>query len=165
MLVRDRHVSSTMFVAAIIATFLHSVAVAQDKGEGERLFRLRCGSCHTVQAGQDRNGPTLAGVMGRRAGTVSGARYSMAMKSVDIIWDGQSLDRFLSDPRQTVPGTTMALGLRNAEERRSIIEYLTNIGASRSSSGRRQPVAAGVLGSPHPRGVASESGPDETRTY
>jgi cytochrome c len=83
----------------IIAAFLSSVAVAQDTGEGEGLFRLRCGSCHTVQAGQDRNGPNLAGVIGRRPGTVSGARYSAAMKSVDINWDGQSLDRFLSDPR------------------------------------------------------------------
>lgn len=97
---------------------------AQEAAEGERLFRSRCASCHAVAAGQNRIGPTLAGVFGRAAGSVEGARYSQAMRDSGITWDDESLDRYLSNPRGTVSGTTMTVALANGEQRGSIIAYL-----------------------------------------
>jgi cytochrome c len=100
-------------------------AVAQDAAAGERAFRTRCGTCHSLDPGQNRAGPSLAGVIGRKAGSVEGARYSQGLRDSGITWDAQSLDGFLADPRGTVPGTSMTVALRDAAQRAAIIAYLS----------------------------------------
>lgn len=102
---------------------LPGIAIAQQAG-GEQLFRQRCGACHSIDPGQNRSGPHLAAVIGRPAGSIEGARYSSAMRESGIIWDGQALDTFLAAPRQTVPGTTMTVGVPDAAQRAAIIAYL-----------------------------------------
>lgn len=102
-------------------------ALAQDAAQGEDLFRTRCGSCHSLEAGQNRLGPSLAGVVGRTAGSVEGARYSPALKASGIVWDEQSLDSYLASPRQMVAGTTMTVGVPNATQRGAIIAYLDGL--------------------------------------
>jgi cytochrome c len=97
---------------------------AQEAADGERLLQQRCGSCHSMEAGQNRIGPSLAGIFGQPAGRVEGARYSAALRGSNLVWDEQTLDRFLANPRETVQGTTMTIGLANAEERRLVIAYL-----------------------------------------
>ena len=99
-------------------------ARAQDAAEGERLFRSRCASCHAMAAGQNRIGPSLAGVFGRAAGGVEGARYSNALREAKLTWDAETLDRYLANPRGVVPGTTMTIAVANAEQRGAIIAYL-----------------------------------------
>ena len=106
---------------------LPAVASAQ-QADGERLFRQRCGACHTMEPGQNRVGPHLSGIVGRTAGSVEGARYSDAMRESGIVWDAQSLDTFLAAPRQMVQATTMTVGLPNAEQRAAIIAYLEGAG-------------------------------------
>jgi len=106
-----------------------AAAPAQDRAaEGEQLFRTRCGSCHTVQQGVNRVGPSLAGVIGRRAGSVEGARYSRALQSSNITWDEHALDEYLAAPARKVPGTTMAIAVPNADQRSAIIAYLARNG-------------------------------------
>ncbi|KGM31143.1 c-type cytochrome, partial [Inquilinus limosus] len=102
-----------------------SPAAAQDAAGGERAFRTRCGTCHSLEAGQNRAGPSLAGVVGRKAGSVQGARYSKALQESGITWDAQSLDRFLADPRGAVPGTSMTARLTDAAQRAAIIAHLS----------------------------------------
>lgn len=119
------------FLAGLLAAaglLLPATASAQ-QADGERLFRQRCGACHSLEPGQNRAGPHLSGVIGRMAGSVEGARYSAAMRDSSIVWDGQSLDTFLTAPRQMVPGTSMAVGVPNAEQRAAIIAYLEGVGA------------------------------------
>ena len=65
-------------IAAAPATVFAPSALAQDAAAGERQFKARCGSCHSVEAGQNRIGPELSRVVGREAGSVDGARYSAA---------------------------------------------------------------------------------------
>jgi cytochrome c len=98
-----------------------------DAAHGKTLFS-RCSTCHTV-TNQNKVGPTLAGVVGRKAGTVEGARYSKALPASGIVWDDQSLDSFLTDPAKLVPGTTMMVKLPNAQDRADIIAYLKTIPA------------------------------------
>ncbi len=96
---------------------------------GQRLF-LRCASCHDV-TGSDvaRIGPSLKGVVGRKAGSLPDYAYSPAMKSADFIWDETMLDRWLTDPAALVPGTKMAFaGLPKAEDRSAIIAYREQAG-------------------------------------
>ncbi len=113
-----------LFPALAIACSTAGAARAQEADEGERLFRQRCASCHTIQAGQNRIGPHLAQLAGRQAGSVEGARYSPALRAADLTWDEATLDRFLANPRATVPGTTMTFSIPNEAQRRSIIGFL-----------------------------------------
>lgn len=94
--------------------------------EGEKLFRLRCGACHSVEPGQPSVvGPPLAGVFGRAAGSVEGFAYSRAMQAYGKIWTAENMNEFLEKPAELVPGNRMAfVGLSNAEQRELIIEYL-----------------------------------------
>lgn len=83
--------------------------------------------CHSVQRGQNGIGPSLAGVAGRRAGTLAGFAYTDGMKNLGVSWNDANLDRYLAGPQAMVPGTTMAIGPLNAGERRAIIAYLKTL--------------------------------------
>ncbi|TDW19854.1 cytochrome c [Rhizobium azibense] len=74
---------------------------------GEKLF-ARCSACHSVD-GQEKIGPSLAGVVGRKAGSVEGARYSKALVQSQIVWTEQNLDAYLSAPATLVRGTTITV--------------------------------------------------------
>ncbi|MEI2415388.1 c-type cytochrome [Orrella sp. JC864] len=92
--------------------------------DGARLFQQRCAACHAIEPGQNRIGPHLAGLAGRKAASVDGARYSQALRDTQAVWDAQTLDRFLANPRQFAPGTTMNLAMPNAGERKALVDYL-----------------------------------------
>ena len=115
-------------VAAIIALGATQLpAMAQDATAGERVFR-KCMACHTVEEGKNKSGPSLFGIVGRKAGTVEGFRYSKANKDAGeagLIWTEEELTVYLANPRSYMPGTRMAFaGLRNAEETANLIAYL-----------------------------------------
>jgi len=104
-------------------TMLSTGAVAEE--QGETLFKKNCAICHTLEAGKNKIGPNLAGVVGRKAGSVPGFAYSAANKNSGDIWDAQTLDTYLADPRKFMPGTKMVFaGLKNPEDRKALIEYL-----------------------------------------
>jgi cytochrome c len=87
----------------------------------------QCEVCHSVD-GINGTGPTLKGVVGRQSGTVPGFRYSRAMKGAGIMWDDKSLDRYLSDPQELVPGNVMPFsGIADSAQRAAIIAYLKTI--------------------------------------
>lgn len=90
--------------------------------EGARLYTQRCGGCHSVDA--DRVGPRHRGVVGRRAGSIEGFRYSPALRGAGFVWTPERLDRWLQNPRRMVAGTTMGFSVASAAERRAIIDYL-----------------------------------------
>jgi cytochrome c2 len=95
-----------------------------DPAAGEKVFN-QCKACHTVQAGQNRVGPSLAGVVGRKAGSVEGFQYSPAMKGANLTWTPENLDKYLTDPKALVPGNKMAFpGLKKPEDRANVIAYL-----------------------------------------
>lgn len=131
-----RHKATQGPRVALASGFLASMllapgpASAQDVAAGERLFRQRCIACHTVQAGQNRIGPHLSGVVGRKAGSVQGAPYSQAMRNLDVTWNAAELARYLANPTALVPGTTMAISVPNAAERDNIVAYLQSLKAS-----------------------------------
>lgn len=95
-----------------------------DAANGERLF-AQCAICHTVEAGQNRLGPSLHAVIGRPAGSVEGFSYSEAMRGSGIGWSEQELFEYLRDPQGKVPGTTMVFaGLATPQDRADIIAHL-----------------------------------------
>lgn len=87
-----------------------------------------CGSCHSVVAGENRIGPSLAGVFGRKAGSAPGYEYSEAMKNSGHTWDEATLDKYLADPRVDVPGTKMTFaGISDPARRKEVIDYLKTL--------------------------------------
>ena len=88
----------------------------------------QCAACHSTERGEHGIGPSLAGVFGRRAGTVAGFEFSQAMKDSGLTWNQAGLDRYLTDPRGVVPGTTMAYnGVKDAAQRQAVINYLKTL--------------------------------------
>jgi cytochrome c len=102
----------------------NGATLSGDPERGERVF-AQCQSCHTVDAGVNRTGPSLHAIVGRTAGSVEGFRYSDANRNSGITWSEQELFNYLENPRVRIPGTTMAFaGIRNAQQRADLIAYL-----------------------------------------
>jgi cytochrome c len=102
-------------------------AAAQDAAAGEKAF-VQCKACHSVFAGQNRIGPSLAGVAGRKIGTLAGFSYSAAMKTKGGAWTDANLDTYLTKPMADVPGTKMAFaGIADARKRKDVIAYLKTL--------------------------------------
>jgi cytochrome c len=98
-------------------------ALAKDAIVGAAVFK-KCAACHSTD-GSKKPGPTLAGIVGRKAGSIPGFRYSRAMKSAPIAWDDKNLDAYIAAPRKFIPGNVMAFsGQENAEDRANLIAYL-----------------------------------------
>jgi cytochrome c len=86
-----------------------------------------CRSCHSTQAGQNGIGPTLAGIVGSKAGGVPGYNFSPALKNSGIVWDRASLDTWLKGPIKMVPGTKMVIPVSDPAKRKAIIDYLETL--------------------------------------
>jgi cytochrome c len=87
----------TMFVIAALAAIAAAPAAAQDAKAGEKAF-VQCKACHSIVAGQNRIGPSMAGVVGRKIGTFDKFAYSAAMKAKGGVWSEANLDTYLTKP-------------------------------------------------------------------
>jgi cytochrome c len=104
---------------------LATPARAQNAEAGEAIFKRQCAICHSVQPGKNMIGPSLAGVVGRHAGTAPGFKYTQANRDSGKTWDPAALDTYLTDPRATIPGTTMMFaGVKDKQQRTDLIAYL-----------------------------------------
>lgn len=100
-----------------------------DAAAGANVFK-QCMACHVVEPGQNRTGPTLAGIIGRAAGTVDGYSYTPANANSGITWTPEKMFQYLENPMRVIPGTKMAFaGLKDAQDRADVIAYLTNPGS------------------------------------
>jgi len=112
---------------------LSSSASAQgaDAAAGQQVFNNACRTCHTVRDGDNRQGPNLYKIIGRKAGSLPGYGYSSAMKEADIVWDADKLDRFMATPDAVVSGNNMKPfgGVASADERAKVIAFLQAGGA------------------------------------
>jgi cytochrome c len=88
----------------------------------------QCAACHAVVPGKNGVGPTLAGVFGRKSGSMPGFAYSKAMTAYGASWDETTLDAYLVAPMKAVPGTKMSYaGLSDGAKRKELIEYLKTL--------------------------------------
>jgi cytochrome c len=87
----------------------------------------RCAGCHSTQAGQNKIGPSLAGIFDKASGSVPGYNYSAALKNAHLTWDEQTLDKFLQNPGGLVHGTKMVATVPDADTRQRVIAYLKSL--------------------------------------
>jgi nitrite reductase (NO-forming) len=131
-----------------------ATVLAGDAAAGRLVFR-KCHACHTIEPGTNSLGPSLGGIIGKKAGAAANYNYSPAMKASNITWDVATLDAYLSDPQKAVPGNRMPFpGLKTENERNSLIAYLvaTSQGGGAAAPGavvaQRTPATAPGAGAP-----------------
>jgi cytochrome c len=117
-----------IILAAVGLIGLSTASYSQDVEKGAIVFK-KCMACHTVEEETTKKlGPSLKGIVGRKAASVEGYKYSNAMlaKAAEgVIWDEATLVAYLPDPKKFVPGTKMAFpGLKNPEEVTNLIAFL-----------------------------------------
>jgi cytochrome c len=119
---------SIYFTSAIFLLFPGGHAAADDAVETGKAIFKKCALCHTTESGKNKIGPSLFGIVGRKAASLENYNYSEAMKKFDHSWDPGTLDTYLADPRATVPGTKMIFpGLKEKSEREDVIAYLETL--------------------------------------
>jgi cytochrome c len=111
-----------------------SASAATPAGTSSAADFSRCAGCHSTQAGQNKIGPSLAGVFDRPSGAVPGYNYSAAMKNAHLTWDEQTLDKFLQNPGGLVHGTKMFATVPDADTRQRVIAYLKSLQPQTGSS-------------------------------
>jgi cytochrome c len=129
--------SHATVLATLISLIMGSPSVAAAEGNptrGQRVFGA-CATCHSLQPDQNMTGPSLAGLWGRKAGSLASFnRYSPALKSADIVWNDKTLDEWTEDPQHLVPGNEMTFaGIDDARQRADLLAFLkqaTQPGAS-----------------------------------
>jgi cytochrome c len=104
---------------------------ASEDADGQLMFNNACRTCHSVREGDNRLGPHMRGIIGRKAGSLPDYSYSSAMRGADFVWDEKNLERFIANPDETVPGNTMKPygGLPSAESRAKLIAFLKTLTA------------------------------------
>jgi cytochrome c len=128
-LVRSHYPGRTALAAAILAllsSLLGTNARAATADDNAAAF-ARCAGCHSTQPGETKIGPSLSGVFGRTSGSAPGFNYSPALKSANIVWNAQTLDKFLQNPNGFVHGVRMFVTVPNPDDRQSIIAYLKSL--------------------------------------
>ncbi|MEE4454903.1 c-type cytochrome [Novosphingobium resinovorum] len=117
-------------LAAIVAAGFLSSAVAADQplvAKGKTAFAA-CAACHGTAPGVKKVGPTLFGIVGRKAGTAPGLKASPALANSGKVWTPDQLDAFITAPRKAVPGNRMPYpGMANPEQRKALIAYLATL--------------------------------------
>jgi cytochrome c len=136
----NRHISSRRTIKRVLwavlgaGAFLATVPAlaaepvtsdAAQVAEGEALYEALCAACHAPDA--NRIGPAHREVFGSRAGSVDGFSYTPALQSLDVVWDEETLDRWLAAPAAMAPGTSMGVSVPDPDRRRALIAYLRSL--------------------------------------
>lgn len=128
---RRSRIFSISACSGITCMLLSSSALPQTSqesqaGSGQQAFNNSCRTCHMATEGDNRLGPNLYKIMGRKAGSLPGYAFSSSMKEAGFNWDEERLDRFIENPDQVVPGNSMKPygGLSSSEDRKRIIGFL-----------------------------------------
>jgi cytochrome c len=101
-----------------------STLLIGDPLRGKALYQA-CTACHSIE--ENDLGPKHRGVFGRRAGSIADYSYSAALKASGLMWDRSTLDRWLANPSQLVPGTKMYFKIDDAQGRADVIAYLEQL--------------------------------------
>src|SRR6516165_8385785 len=112
------------FGASLIVMASASLALADDVNAGQQIYQAQCSVCHSDQAGVNGIGPSLAGLAGRKAGSLPGFHFTPALQGSGLAWDAETFIKFLADPSKLVPGTAMTVMVPDATGRANLYAYL-----------------------------------------
>jgi cytochrome c len=115
--------------------FLSQELQSQERegGSEQQVFNNACRTCHTMKEGDNRLGPNLYKIIGRKAGSLPDYNYSTAMKDAGFVWDEEKLEHFIANPDEVVPGNNMKpySGLASTDDRTKVMAFLLSIATGR----------------------------------
>jgi cytochrome c len=118
-----------MIAALTVAASATTTARAQDAAAGQETVNRICTICHAVGEGaQNKLGPMLNGLDGRRSGAVEGFNYSDGMKNAGIVWSEATFKEFMPNPTAKVPGTRMIIAVKDDKDIASLWAYFKQFG-------------------------------------
>jgi cytochrome c len=152
-------VTSTTVLAGAFLLFASAKAETGNPTRGQRVYGA-CAACHSLEPDRNMTGPSLADLWNRNAGTLASFhRYSPALKSSGIVWNEKTLDEWLADPQQLVPGNTMTFeGIKNPQQRADLLAFLKDAAqpGHAPSQSAQQGAQQGGMGGMMGMGGASE---------
>jgi cytochrome c len=132
--VRVQHIDSVHLIVTLSAmaymlsspSSLSQELLAQGIEAGQQVFNNACRTCHTIKEGDNRLGPNLYKIVGRKAGSLPDYNYSSAMKGAGFVWDEEKLEHFIANPDEVVPGNNMKpySGLASTDDRTKVMAFL-----------------------------------------
>ena len=124
-MIKGKFLAAGLALSMALAAGAGSTAMA---ASGEKVFKKRCKSCHTVKAGKHKVGPSLVGIVGKKAGTQDGYKKYKGLKGADFSWNEENLDKWLKNPKKFLgKSTSMSFKLKKEKERKAVIEYLKGL--------------------------------------
>jgi cytochrome c len=117
---------SGMAYMLLSSSALPQVSQGAEAASEQQAFNNACRTCHVMREGDNRLGPNLHKIIGRKAGSLPDYNYSNAMKEAGFVWDKEKLDRFIANPDEVVSGNSMKPynGLTSSDDRTKIIAFL-----------------------------------------
>jgi cytochrome c len=111
------------------STAWESARQGADVEAGRQLFNNTCRTCHSIQDADNRLGPHLHAIIGRKAGALPNYGYSSALKEAGFTWDDETLDRFIANPEEMMPGNSMKPygGMASTDSRAEVIAFLRSL--------------------------------------
>ena len=115
----------------LTALYANTASAAGDAKKGKKVFN-KCKACHAVKVGKNKTGPSLAGIVGKKAGTVEGYKKYKGLKGADWVWNEANLDGWLKNPKKWLKAkngnkSRMVYKLKNTEKRADLIAYLKTL--------------------------------------
>jgi cytochrome c len=115
---------TTILTLALLLSLIAGPGETADTEAGQTQFN-KCKICHSLEAGKNMVGPSLHGMFGRKAGTSDGFAFSEALKSSGVVWDDDTLTKYLRDPKAVAPGGKMAFpGIKDDKQLADLLAYL-----------------------------------------
>lgn len=123
-MIRSVHLMALAMMGAFTSQNTYGQATKTEGPLGQRAYKAVCMGCHSVEPGVTKVGPSLFGTMGRGAGSPNG---SEALRKSSIVWDRETLNRYLRDPQRLVPGTTMVVKMEDSEVREAVVDFIAGL--------------------------------------
>lgn len=116
--------TTCLALATLLSAGAPAPAAAAD--DGKLAFNSHCRTCHSTNEGDHRQGPSLHGIFGAEAGSSDYPNFSSSLSNSGVTWDEKTLDRFIANPEQLIPGNNMKpySGISDKAEREKIVEFL-----------------------------------------
>src|SRR6478672_3089243 len=140
-------ISRLSLAASLIASASSSAAIADaDVNAGQEIYQAQCSACHSNQPGVNGIGPSLAGLAGRKAGSLQGFHFTPALQGSGLSWNADTFIQFLADPTKLVPGTAMTVMVPDAGGRANLFAYLATLKVTTAETKPSAPSAAKITG-------------------
>ena len=139
---------SRLCLTAILTVLAPAAAVAADPdpNAGQEIYQAQCSPCHSNQPGVNGIGPSLAGVAGRKAGSLPGFHFTPALQGSGLTWDAATFIQFLADPSKLVPGTAMTVMVPDTTGRANLYAYLATLKDTTAETKPSGPAVPKIMG-------------------